>query len=188
MYMTNKNIVWAIVAVVVLLGIWYVYSMSSGGSAWSPVATTTEQTAGQNTGGTTSESVPAKTVGNGSITQLFGLKEPLVCSITTKTANLNRSGTVYVAGGEMRGDFTSVINGVSIETSMIDDGAALYVWKNGATKGLKLPASVGASGGAIQNYGGLDLATAFSYSCSVWTGNFAGTFTPPTSVVFSSTP
>lgn len=192
---TNQTIVWAVVAIVALGSLWYVFSSNlSGSGTGSPVATTTVSTSTQTqqgannppparTGQGSTPSKPptptsAKIVGTTPISYLFDLRQPLVCSVKTTGTSVSRSGTMYVADGEMRADFTN--------TSMIDDGTYLYVWAKGATKGLKLLAASGASGSAIASNGGFDLITPLSFACNPWTKD-ASVFVPPSSVSFSNT-
>ena len=202
LYMNNKIIVGIIAVAVVLGGVWYSFSNSTGGNGgWVstatttlPVSTSTQQTTTKksstsNTAGSgaVKKSVtPVKIAGVGPLSYLFDLKQPLVCSVKT-TIYVKRSGTMYVADRKMRGNFTSYINGMLTNTSMIDDGAYLYVWKNGASTGLKLLATISVSGSVIASNGGFDPSTDLSFACNTWTKN-ENVFVPPTSVSFSNTP
>lgn len=182
--MNTKTIVWAVIAVVVLGGVWYFALNSSGGLGGSPTATTTlpDDTSAQTTktSGTSAALKPtatqAKIVGVGPTTHLIGLKQSLICSVTSKSG-YSRTGTMYIAGGKVRANFAG--------TSMIDDGANLYAWTNGATTGAKVSAALSASGSVIASHGGIDLATDVSYACNPWTEN-ASVFALPTTVAFSS--
>ncbi len=204
---SNEAIVWVVVAVGIGVGIWLLLVSPSaewGGSV--PVASSTPQM------GTTSAPVaaapdalapvrsapvkkpsapsvtlPAKVVGNNSIPYLLGLKEPFICTIETTNLSVRRSGTMYVADGKMRVDFSGYANGLFTKTSMIDDGKYLYVWADGASTGLKLLAASSASGSAIASHGGIDLATPFTFACASWATD-ARVFAPPTSVSFSNNP
>lgn len=131
----------------------------------------------------TTQPSPVKVSGYNSISSLLTQKEPLVCTI--KAPSLNRSGTVYVAGGKMRINLKSLLNGVTVNVSMINDGSSLYVWKNGASTGLKLSAVLSVSGSAAASHGGIDPATEVSFSCNAW-GVDASVFTPPSAVTFST--
>lgn len=193
----NKKIVWAIAAIVVLVGALYLTSKSPGdagvlsGATTTPTTTTTTKSSASKGGSIvqqpTKTAVTYKVVGAGSIKDLFQNRSlPLVCSIKVATTYVNRSGTIYMTEKKMRGDFTGYVNGVLASTSMLDDGESLYVWKNGASTGLKLPAAVSASGNAIQLSGGLDLTTVFSYNCNPWTVEQTN-FDLPAGVVFSDT-
>jgi hypothetical protein len=190
---TNQIVVWAVIATIVVGSLWYVFSSGSTGSGTgSLVATTTVATSTatqkKDTGSSPTSSVKssstvkptttsAKIVGTTPISYLFDLRQPLICSVKTTGTSVQRSGTMYVADGQMRADF--------INTSMIDDGTYLYVWANGATKGLKLLAASGASGSAIASNGGFDLVTPLSFACNPWTKD-ASVFVPPAPVSFSN--
>lgn len=190
-HMNNKIIIWIVVIVAVIAGGWYLLSLNQQGTTQSPtVATTTEQatTASQPiapkpTTGTKPAPVsgprviPAKIVGVNTVSYLMGLKEPLQCAITT-TVGTKRSGTMYVTGAEFRVNFAT--------SAMIYDGTSLYAWMNGASTGLKLLASTGASGSAMANAGGYDPAAPLNFSCNTWTTD-ASVFAAPVGVTFSNT-
>ena len=186
----NNKILWAVFAIVVLGGVWYLSSRPQGwsdvavpvASTTAPVSTSTVQTptaakpAPVRTTTKPTPPVPAKVTGVGPLSYLFGLKQSLVCSISTRTGT-KRSGTMYVAGGQMRVNFSN--------SSMIGDGTYLYVWTTGATKGLKLLAASSAAGSAIAMNGGFDPAYDISYGCNPWSVN-ASVFALPAQVSFSN--
>lgn len=202
--LSKEALVWIVVAIGIVIGIWALVSAPS--EEWgthSPVATSTPATATsttaeapakatvpQKTGSVTAtqptKTVPAKVAGYNSASYLISLKEPLVCTVDVSMTYTKRTGTIYVDSGKLRGNFSSYVNGVLTKTAMIDDGASLYAWTNGATTGLKLPASSSASGSAIASHGGIDLTTPFSFACAAWTPD-AAYFQAPTAVTFSNT-
>ncbi|HUX80886.1 MAG TPA: hypothetical protein VMV38_01020, partial [Candidatus Paceibacterota bacterium] len=176
--MNTKTIVGVGILVVVLSGgVGYLVSNAIRGNTGVPTATTTPSIASSTIPSVTpsktvSQKTPpksytytpsqptkttAKMVGIGSLSYLLSLKEPLVCSVKIMSG-FARSGTLYVAGGSARADFTN--------SSMIDDGAYLYAWVTGATTGIKLLAPLSVSGSAIANNGGIDPATNLSFSCN----------------------
>ncbi len=202
--MKNDKIIWLFIAILIAaVAVLIIVSRSGNSSAPSaPAATTTAATTTSAAGvpstkpvRTTSgakktatkpaPTIAAKVSGIGPLSYLISLKEPLVCSVKTTTLSMKRSGTVYVAGGKLRGDFLSSVNGVLVNASMIDDGTHLYAWASGATKGLELLAASSASGNAIANAGGIDLAAQVSYACNAWAED-SNVFIPPTSVTFSN--
>lgn len=189
----KKIIAGAIGAAVILGGAWIFFGSSSGGNgSGSPTATTTPQasTSPQQTAQTPYRApakspvwrpapkppVAAKISGITPLAYLFSLKQPLLCAIQT-TDSYKRSGTMYVANGEMRVNFA--------RTSMIDDGTYYYAWTDGASQGLKLLAASSASGSAIAGNGGFDPASNISFACNPWTANM-NVFVPPASVSFSN--
>ncbi len=191
-YADNKTIVWVVGAAVVLGSVWCLFANYSGESdQGAPYATTTPTlpkgtttksptTSGTVKTGTTPKPTPtsAKIVGVGTLSYLFSFREPLICAIKP-SVSVNRSGTMYLAEGKMRANFVS--------TSMLHDGMYLYVWTNGASKGLKLPAASSVSGSLIATKGGFDLANDLSFACNPWKTD-ASLFVPPSSITFSETP
>ncbi len=192
----TQRIIWIVAAFIVLGCGWYLFSGSSvGDNETVLVATTTPSTPSRSTTTKPSTALPAtrpvgsgtaspkpvmpiKAAGVNTLSYLYSLKQPLVCTVTVGTT-IKHSGTMYVADAKMRANFTT--------TSMIDDGSYLYVWTKGATKGLQLSAVSSVSGSAIASNGGFDTANPFSFSCSNWATD-ATVFTPPTSVTFSNNP
>ncbi len=189
----KKIIAGAIGAAVILGGAWIFFGSSSGGNgSGSPTASTTMQagTSPQQTAQTPYRApakspvwrpapkppVAAKISGVTPLAYLFSLKQPLLCAVQT-TDSYKRSGTMYVANGEMRVNFA--------HTSMIDDGTYFYAWTDGASQGLKLLAASSASGSAIAGNGGFDPASNISFACNPWAADMS-VFVPPASVSFSN--
>lgn len=188
---TNTSILIVCVAIVIALG---VYFLSSGSGASAPTATSTPATASSSEPATaqpkpvsgatkpahsTPAKAPPKVAGSGTLASLLLLKENLSCSISTQSG-ASRSGTLYLSGGQLRANLT---NGVS----MINDGQSYYAWVDGASTGLKLPASVTASGSALASHGAIDPnAGQVAYSCYPWTADET-VFAPPSSITFTNT-
>ena len=197
---TDQVIAVAVLVVVILIGIWY-FSTN-----WTPTPPPAQPVT--ETGETTTNPVsptsttPSRTVqpapapaaptvktqvvltGFNSLNYLRAQKEPLYCSISAVAAGEHRTGNVYVSGGIARADLATVPGGAKIGTSMIDDGTNLYAWHAGATTGIELLAAKSVNGSVVANYGAVDPASSFSFSCARWTTDSA-TLTPPSSVTFT---
>ena len=63
----------------------------------------------------------------------FSMAGSQKCTFSDSTNN--SSGTVYVSGGKMRGDFQSSNNGKTNSSHMINDGTYVYIWTDGQTNG-----------------------------------------------------
>lgn len=179
--MNTQTIVWIILAAVIIGGIWLILATPADNTATgSETETATSSTSGgvgqtpQGFASPPTVQTSTTTTGVGSLNYLLSLKTPLVCSVKTKTG-ITRSGTLYVAGGMARVNFSN--------STMINDGTSLYAWRTGATSGTKLPASVGASGSSIATKGGVDPSANLSYLCGPWQAD-ARLFIPPTGVTF----
>lgn len=191
-YADNKTVTWVVATAVVFSSAWYLSTNPSTETGQeSPYATTTPTlpkdttTKSPTTSGTIKTgtapkptSTSAKIVGVGTLSYLFSFRQPLICTIKP-SATVKRSGTMYISEGKMRANF--------VGTSMLHDGTYLYVWTQGASTGLKLPAASSVSGSLIATKGGFDLANDLSFACNPWTTD-ATVFVPPSSIAFSETP
>ena len=204
--MDKKIIIWLGVVVVLFGTVWYLFATHSGqGGEPSPTASTTlsaatstqqslqpvavTHTANAGTAAKPSPEqppAPARVAGVNTVAYLLAQKDPLVCGVKT-VSGVKRSGTMYVAYGQMRANLTSSASGAVVNTTMIGDGAYLYAWTNGAAKGLRVLAAPSGNGSAIAVAGGFDPAVNLSFACNPWIQT-PGMFTPPSSVTFSNNP
>ena len=107
------------------------------------------------------------------------------CTVSSATANSSSSGTVYLAQGMMRGEFTSVSGGQTVESHMIVKDNTSYVWSDMMPQWFKM--SFGAMGSGAGNQGGVDVNAQANYSCTPWAAD-QGMFELPASVTFMSAP
>lgn len=104
-------------------------------------------------------------------------------------------GVVYVASGNVRGDFNSISNGKTISTHMIVKGKVSYIWTDNEKTGFKTTfdtsaqagsgtssPEAGASGTAGTS-GGIDVNKPADYKCEAWTADNS-LFELPKGVVF----
>lgn len=137
----------------------------------------------------------------GSLRSLFGMGGSNKCTITNTLPNGGTSsGTVYVSGSMMRGDFTTTVNGAATESHMIRNQDDVYVWTGSQGAKMNISSMTSAAGavpagapGAVsgsasgkmmastQSPIGLDQDV--SYDCQPWTPSDAE-FKVPTSVSF----
>ncbi len=168
----------AIVAVVIIgIGL-YFYQQKQQGNA--PATTSDTSVAGQTQNGG----------GMQSLRGLLALGTSQSCTFSN-TANGSKSeGTVYVAGGKMRGDFTSSVDatGKTMMSHMITDGKEMRFWQEGETMGFMMtipdkgatssaPSAASADTPQFDNQG--------SYACNPWVAD-ESKFTAPTTVTFHS--
>ena len=116
---------------------------------------------------------------------LLGLGSAQKCTYT--------GGTVYVAGGKVRGDFDVTENGKTINSHMIVDGNTSYVWTEGEKNGFKVafnpdavstPApSVSPAATEAGQSGAMDAEKPQDYKCESWAADPA-MFALPKDVVF----
>jgi hypothetical protein len=173
-----------VIVIIVIVGAMYLMNKSSGGSgaptdqtAVQPVATTSTA---QNAAAPTSATANPAT-GSGTIASLMAMGS-VTCTVNVAGTNPS-SGTVYVSGGKMRGDFTTTIQGKSMHASMINDGTYMYSWSTMAPEGVKIKVTAGAAASGASAHAGVNPSTNVNYNCSPWTVD-AGQFTPPSAISF----
>src|SRR3989344_3616219 len=124
--MNKKIIGTVIIAAVVLIG---AYAAFKGKSPLSPAATIMQ---------------------SGSFRELAAAPSPQRCIVESTKAGATSSGTVYVASGLMRGDFTTEgTPSGTIESHLIVKNNVSYVWSSAAPQGFKLtlPSAASTDGG-----------------------------------------
>lgn len=167
--MTNQvKIIVAIVVIAALLGI--VAFTQLGKSSKSPQQANVAQ-----------ETKSTETSAKGSLKSLLGLGKNVNCTFTYPDAG--STGTVYVSGQKMRGDFNMMVEGKQMESHMIQDGTYAYSWTGSQGAKFKIDQNLKASpvsGGQQQS---VDLEKEVDYKCSPWSADNSK-FTVPTDVKF----
>ncbi len=161
----------SIVAIILVLGGGYYYWQGAQGEVSfdpnKPYAISGE------VGGGTSNSA--------SLTDLIASKKAQKCTVKHEVAGIESNGTVYVAGGKLRGDFTST-GGVSGNTHVIVDAGNVYTWIDGLGMGVKVAASTADAGGSGQQ--AVSMNQKLNYDCAAWSVD-ASVFTRPAGITFS---
>lgn len=116
-----------------------------------------------------------------SLKDLLGLNSAQKCTFTGPDGS---SGTVYLANGKMRGDFTSVTDSETINSHMIVDGQTSYVWMDGQNMGFQMDIDPNDSSTDIRAQGQVDINAEVEYDCTDWMAN-ASSFSLPADVKFS---
>lgn len=115
-----------------------------------------------------------------SLRELAASASPQKCTFTS--AN-NTQGTVYVAQGRVRGDFSAQVGGAAISGHMVVKDNTSYVWTDTMSQGFKN--SFDASAQADTSAQGLSPDERVSYSCSAWSAD-ESLFALPAGVTFMS--
>ena len=124
--------------------------------------------------------------GKGTLRSLFAMTKDTVCTYKGTNAQGSVSGTMYISGNMMRGDFTTTGQGEgAVDSHMIKNGDTVFAWtgNQGAKMDMKMLESKSADGATASQQNGLDLNQNVEYDCKDWTKD-ASKFTPPTSVTF----
>jgi hypothetical protein len=103
---------------------------------------------------------PRGTEVSGTLSDLVALPKPSKCSFDYSDDSVISSGTVYVSGGMLRGDFTFHIipSGQQVTTHVIEKDGVRYSWAADSTMGSQAPvaSSTGQSG----------VNTLYHYTCA----------------------
>lgn len=161
----------SIVAVIVVLGGGYYYWQGAPG----------EVTFDPNKPYAISGEVGGGTTNSSSLTELLASNKAQKCTVKQEVAGIESNGTVYVAGGKLRGDFTST-GGVSGNTHVIVDAGNVYTWIDGLGMGVKVAASAADAGASGQQ--AVSMNQKLNYVCSNWSVD-ASVFTRPSGITFS---
>lgn len=111
------------------------------------------------------------------------------CSVSRPAANHPVQGTIFVGGGKARADLTLQTANGPIESHMISDGAAVYMWSSampGSGFKMAVPAHEGAAPSAppAGNPQAKLYTQSFNYNCTPWTAD-AAEFVLPKGVSFT---
>ena len=108
------------------------------------------------------------------------------CDVSSTGPTANSSGTVYVAGERLRGDFTSEVPqvGMTIDSHIVSDGSYTYTWSSAAAQGVKAKVTTeGEAGGKTSDSQTFDSGATMDYKCSAWPTD-ESKFAVPSDVTF----
>ena len=161
--MQNKTILYGVGAlVVVALGVGAFMMMGKGASG--PLSQTPQT---QNT----------------TLKNLFAMGGSNKCTFTSGTQNSQSEGTVYIAGGQMRGDFTSVAAGKTVMSHMVVKENTSYMWSDAMPQGIKMSFEAMATQSDANPQSTVNPEAQAEYSCSAWSAD-ASMFTLPSGTTF----
>ena len=109
------------------------------------------------------------------------------CTVHQSVNNVDSVGTVYVANGNMSGQFDTTVSGQTMTSNMIMKDGYMYSWSSmSPNMGFKMAiagnAGTGTNGTMANAYA--DAPQFGDYDCQAWNGD-SSKFTPPASVKFS---
>lgn len=119
------------------------------------------------------------TMGNTSLRTLLAGVNPQKCTFD----NGQSTGTIYVAGGKMRGDFESKTEMMTAKSHMVISNSISYVWLDGMKQGYRMAFDDMAKNNGSQGEG-IDADAKVATKCESWQANET-MFTLPTDVTFN---
>lgn len=117
-----------------------------------------------------------------SLTELLARPDARTCSISTTTGGSTTEGMIYVAGGNLRGDFTTVVNGQTTKSHLVVSNNTSYLWTDSTNQGFYIPFAT-MSGGASGASSGIDASAKMEYACKAWAPS-ENSFALPTTITF----
>lgn len=101
------------------------------------------------------------------------------CDISSTGTNNDTTGTVFVSGTNVRGDFTSATGGTTVVSHMLKLGDTVYVWGGGMEQGIMMKATAMEGQGSASTQGqGVSGTQDYSWNCRA-VGTDASKFTKP---------
>ena len=115
-----------------------------------------------------------------------GATETCTFSIAATATSSGSTGTIYLASGNMRGDFTTTDPAGKVENAhMILTAGTDYIWTDQMAKGYKVLWSVVASSTAMSDRpGAVNINQQTSYTCLPWVSD-QSQFAVPTNIQFT---
>ncbi|MBP6881242.1 MAG: hypothetical protein KBC35_01310 [Candidatus Pacebacteria bacterium] len=181
-----KNfIILGVIAVVALGGFIYFTFLATPAHELASEAEDTAAALSRETATTPAAPEPKK--GTGTLESIRLLNEDLECTISTVAEGQQSTGTYFVSGGSMRGDFLTDSPDLTgqVLSSMIIDAGMMYVWSEieGGMYGVKMDLAQAAAPEATSREP-VSRNAAVEYDCKPWTNVDRTVFMPPTSVLF----
>jgi len=107
---------------------------------------------------------------SGSMKDLMSRGGEYKCTFASNTEVGTSTGTVYISGDKIRGDFESSVEVVSqtFKSSMINDGEFSYVWSSSMPGGFKTKNVEGDISGEESVDTGFDYNEQLDYKCVPW--------------------
>lgn len=123
----------------------------------------------------------------GTLAALMAAGGSVKCTVAPGTENDGMSGTFYVSGKNVRGDFSVNDEGQATASHMIVDNQFTYTWFDGNEMGFKMVNTTepgDTNDAPVAETRGFDPNQAMDYQCVSWIKD-ASLFIPPTDVTFS---
>ncbi len=127
---------------------------------------------------------------SGTLKDLLVRGTPMECTYAYAVEGLTTSGTLYLSGKKVRGNFeTTQGDGQPIESGMVQDGEYVYIWSSQQPQGTKMKitdADLDETGseGLAEEYDPMSFEEMnIDYSCKAWRED-ASFFAPPAEIEF----
>jgi hypothetical protein len=173
--MNTTQIVGVVIAAVVIIGGGY-YVMNGG------------YTIGDSMMGSTTEEQASGKMATGAFTgswkELATRGGNYVCDINQSAENTKTTGTVYVMGNKLRGEFITKSTNGTDTSYMLKDADTIYIWSSAMPQGISMKASAMEGSGTGSTQGQVENQNlSYDWNCRA-TGSDAALFMKPADVEF----
>ena len=135
---------------------------------------------------TSSTAPTASSMASGTLKSLFASNTSQKCTFNNKASgDAEVTGTIYAAGGKVRGDFQGNVGGSTVNSHVIVDSQTFYVWTDMSKQGFKFALTDEEKAAANGKVQGPDLNQTVDYSCQGWTVDNS-VFVVPADITFTS--
>jgi hypothetical protein len=122
-----------------------------------------------------------KTTEKKSLKDLMAMGDHQACTYTDEKTG--STGTIYIGKGDVRGDFSSQVNGKTVQSHMIENATDMYIWTDEQKQGMKVSLTAAKKVAGNVDMKTIDLNQTVSYSCKAWSIE-PGSFDVPSEVTF----
>ena len=106
------------------------------------------------------------------------------CDINQTAQNTNTTGTVYVMGNKLRGEFITKSTNGTDTSYMLKDADTIYIWSSAMPQGISMKASAMEGSGSAPTQGEVENQNLeYDWNCRA-TGSDAAMFMKPTDIEF----
>lgn len=135
----------------------------------------------------TTTQATASTQGSASFKDMLAMGKSQKCDAQFTSGQTTSEGTIYLANGQMRGDFTAQDNGKTIQSHMIVKDQTVYSWMEGMGMNMAFKSALSANSQSSNNQQSsmsTDVNQKVNYNCQSWTEDDS-MFALPTGITFS---
>ncbi|HEV7702226.1 MAG TPA: hypothetical protein VGO63_02165 [Candidatus Paceibacterota bacterium] len=170
----SKTLISVLVLALVIVGGYFIVKANKGGYA-APTVSTEENTSD-------TSNIPAQSGKKIAFSEFVKQGGSYKCDVKQAMSDFENSGVVYMSGGKIRGDFSTIAEGRPIDSSFVVKDGYTYMWSSALpTMGFKVKVNADATASGEYNW----QEGVGDYNCEPWTADEA-TFTLPASVTFKA--
>lgn len=120
----------------------------------------------------------------GSLKSLLGIGKTAKCTYTYTPQDGGGTGTIYVSGNKMNGNFKTTLDGKITEANVLHDGEYSYIWEPSGKNGIKMKIDPQVEATKAEENQSFDWNQEINYKCDEWSGDDSK-FTAPSNIEFT---